>query len=1068
MKKFSLLVCVCLLFTLALVACNKGDEQDTHTHTYADAWSYDPDSHWYAATCEHTGEKANLGAHVDAENDGVCDVCAYGSDHEHTFAEAWSSDDANHWHVTDCGHDVKDALGAHKDEDNDDLCDVCAHSGGCEHPVSADVWLSDAEGHWHGATCGHSVKLDTAAHTDADNDGACDVCAWADPDHTHTFKTEYAYDNASHWFDADCGHTIKGSQEAHVDANNDGSCDICPWSDGCTHAYSTLWSMDGTHHWHEVTCTHAIAPADKAEHTDADDDGICDVCEYLDHEHTYNADTWIFDQNGHWHAASCGCSLKADEAEHTDANNDGACDVCDWDDGCKHPLDDAWTFNDTHHWHGVICTHKIEPADKVLHKDPDHDGECNVCGWFDFTHTHTYADTLTVDADTHYYASTCGHSGARKDEQTHTDDNGDDKCDVCGGTASLQIVIDKVTSDASAGKVNGGTIVNTNTYHFEGEEPYVSVETITYLFGNGYLHTNDGLYDRWFTLLDDGTVFAARMIDGEYEAESATADNMAGHYFNGHFLYYNIEAYGVEALLYNLYAYAQENANGGVNAHYDAANGQYGFDFYYYNGFGSLYYVTVWFAYDANDVITDMHISSVVYSSYEAYEDGSYYAGDNATVDYEYDLVFTQTVGARTAVNEHGPEVFCFASYDFADESGNLLSDVIFVNPGESIKLYFANVMPATASAKIDLADVVIDANSSQVTYFMAWSGDYIFIKGIAAGTYTMTVTTANMTKQVTVIVGTPELESLTPQIYFRDYSGLYTTTVGTTYTLYAGQTLHFAAMANPMAANAGFTASVSGGTLGNATITYGSEEVNVNTFTADEGTYVITLTSTEDPAITTTLTVQVIAAPTVGDILSGSYMADIFDYNVSQTSSSSIMVTFAPASAGATHGTVTVVRNEQTEVLSYRHENGEILLEHISGDALGYTLSLGEQYSIMIGWSYDDVQREQVMLEDNYTNRVYSEVWVSANEKVENDICLYTFTFGDQGYVFDASNFTYPDMLSQVDNTTGAITVTFLDSVTGTDLAEIQSMTYNPNTNSIIVTFANRSPLILTPDSSW
>lgn len=1068
MKRICLLICACLALLAALVACDKGGEPDAHTHTYADVWSFDKDSHWYAATCEHADEKANVGTHVDAENDGVCDICAYGSDHAHDFAQAWSSDAENHWHDSACGHDVKDALGAHVDADNDDVCDVCGHGGGCEHPVAADAWLSDAEGHWHATSCSHNVKLDAAAHEDGNNDGVCDVCAWSDPAHTHTYKTEYSYDGQKHWFDADCGHTVKGEEQAHTDANNDGACDTCPYTDGCAHDYSTLWSVDGTHHWHDVICTHTIAPADKAEHTDANDDGVCDVCEYLDHEHTYDTEEWVFDNAAHWHAASCGCSLKADEAAHTDENNDGACDVCAWTDGCEHPVSDAWSYDGTHHWHSVTCTHTIEPADKAQHKDPDNDGACNVCGWFDASHTHTYASTLTVDADTHYYAATCGHTGARKDEVAHTDEDYDGKCDVCGGAASLQSVIDRVTSDASAGKVSSGSVITTNTYHFEDlEEPYVSVETVTYEFGQGYLHTYDGSYQRWFTLLDDGSVFAARMIDGEYEAEDATADSMAGYYFNGHFLYYNIEACGVEALLYNLYAYAQENASGGVNGHYEASTGRYGFDFYYYNGYESLYHVTVWFAFDAADVITDMHILSTVYSSYGQSEDGSYYVIDEQAVDYEYDMVFTQTVGARVAPNEHGPDKFLYTAFDLGDGKGTVYSDVITVEPGVLHKLYIVNAQPETAIAKLDLLQLQCSGNSSEIYVDTAWSGDFLYLKGIKAGTYTLTVRTANVTKQLTIVVGTPELESIAPQIYYKNDAGLYTTTVTTHYTLYAGQTMYFGAMANPAAANADFAVIASGGTLGSASITYGSQQLSVSTFAASEGTYTLTLTSKENGAITATLTVEVVPAPTVGKVLSGSYMADIFDYNVSQTASSHVFVTFAPESAGAEKGTVTLVRGTQTEVMSYAYEGGSIVLTHLSGDVLGYTLSLNEQYSVTLGWSYNDAQREQIMLEYNYTNRVYSETWVSAGDMIDQDRYRYTFILGDGGYVYDAEHASYPDILSQVDNRTGEITVTFLDDVSGTALAGIVSMRFDPDANTITLVLADQT-VILTPYAGW
>lgn len=1064
MKRLCLLVCACLLLTLALVACDKGGKQEAHTHTYADAWSFDEDQHWYAASCEHTEERANVSAHEDAENDGVCDVCGYGSDHVHTFAEAWSTDGESHWHATTCGHDVKDALGAHADADNDDACDVCAHSGGCEHPVNAEAWLSDAEGHWHAASCGHTVKLDVAAHADGNNDGACDVCAWEDPNHTHTYKTEYAFDDHNHWFDADCGHTLKGEVAAHTDADNDGACDTCPWNDGCTHEYSMLWSMDGTYHWRAVTCTHTIAPADKAEHTDADLNGLCDVCGYQDHEHTYNTESWTHNDTAHWHAATCGCSIKQDEAAHADTNNDGACEVCAWNDGCLHPVDeDAWTFNETHHWHGVTCTHTIAPTDQTAHFDLDLDGNCDACDAWDFSHTHTYADTLTVDADTHYYAATCEHVGSRKDEEQHIDHNGDGKCDVCGGTASLQLIIDKVTSQDSADKINGGSVINTGIYHFEdSDEPYVSTEIITYEFGNGYLHTNDGVYDRWFTLLADGSVFAARMIDGAYETESASADNMAGYYFNGNFLYYNVDAYGVEGLLYNLYSFAQVNGSN-LCARYDAASGAYGFDFAYDNQFGSLYFVTVWFSFDHSGALTDLHIASSVYSVFAQNEHGKYYVMPDAAPGYEYELIVTQSVGERTAVNEHGPEKFIFSSYDFADESGNVYGDTITLAPGQAVYLYFANANPATASTKLDNFNISTDAKSSQLYSYLAWSGEYVYVKGIAAGTYTLTVTSTNVTKVITIIVGTPEIKGLTPMVYYKDHTGLYTTTVGKTYTLYAGQTLYFGAMANPSAANAAFTATVSGGTLGTSTITYGSEKVKVSSFTASEqGTYTITLTSTENAAITTTLTVQVLPEPTVGDILNGSYMANIFDYNYSSYSSCDILVTFAPASAGATNGTVTIVRNDQTEVLSYVYENGAITLTHASGSVLGYTLALNDQYSVTIGWTYDGAQRESIMLEYNYTNRVFAKTWVS-DVMVDGETPLYTFVFGDQGYVYDASNYTYPDMLSTVDNVTGAITVTFLDSVAGTELAGIVSLTFDPEANTITLVLADRT-VTLTP----
>ncbi|MBE7085534.1 MAG: hypothetical protein E7366_00060 [Clostridiales bacterium] len=94
-----------------------------------------------------------------------------------------------------------------------------------------------------------------------------------------------------------------------------------------THTYATEWSSDATKHWHAGTCEHADEKADIDGHTDANKDGICDVCSYAgDHTHTYETE-WSFNETNHWHAANCFHDVKADDAAHTpDAMGD--CTVC--------------------------------------------------------------------------------------------------------------------------------------------------------------------------------------------------------------------------------------------------------------------------------------------------------------------------------------------------------------------------------------------------------------------------------------------------------------------------------------------------------------------------------------------------------------------------------------------------------------------------------------------------------------------------------------------------------------------------------------------------------------------
>lgn len=74
-------LCLCLSFA----GC-------AHTHTFATAWSSDESGHWHAATCAHTSERTDEGAHT-YEN-GKCTTCNY-EHKEHTFG-AYSKTETGH------------------------------------------------------------------------------------------------------------------------------------------------------------------------------------------------------------------------------------------------------------------------------------------------------------------------------------------------------------------------------------------------------------------------------------------------------------------------------------------------------------------------------------------------------------------------------------------------------------------------------------------------------------------------------------------------------------------------------------------------------------------------------------------------------------------------------------------------------------------------------------------------------------------------------------------------------------------------------------------------------------
>lgn len=200
-----------------------------HTHTFEDAWTQGEDTHYHKSACGHNVKKDEA-KHIDENNDGTCDVCAYDGGHEHTYEEGWTALEDGHLHMPSCGHSV-DGIGkqAHVDENNDGVCDVCDYNGGHEHTYSEE-WTYTADEHWREVTCGHSISVaDKNVHLDENGDTTCDLCGYT-PEHFHTFEDSWTADANGHWHKATCGHDdVKKEETAHNGHETDGVCDTCSY-----------------------------------------------------------------------------------------------------------------------------------------------------------------------------------------------------------------------------------------------------------------------------------------------------------------------------------------------------------------------------------------------------------------------------------------------------------------------------------------------------------------------------------------------------------------------------------------------------------------------------------------------------------------------------------------------------------------------------------------------------------------------------------------------------------------------------------------------------------------------
>ena len=177
----------------------------------------------------------------------------------------------------------------------------------------------------------------------------------APPSHTHSYGTDWKYDDTNHWHECECGD--KADVAAHsasewivdtaatetAEGAKHKECTVCkkvletatiPATH--THSYGTDWKYDDTNHWHECECgdkadvaahsasewivdTAATETAEGAKHKE------CTVCKKVletatipatgsSHTHSYGTD-WKYDDTNHWH--ECECGDKADTAAHS-------------------------------------------------------------------------------------------------------------------------------------------------------------------------------------------------------------------------------------------------------------------------------------------------------------------------------------------------------------------------------------------------------------------------------------------------------------------------------------------------------------------------------------------------------------------------------------------------------------------------------------------------------------------------------------------------------------------------------------------------------------------------------
>jgi len=188
------------------------------THYNNGVWVKDASGHWHA--CTNCNEKFDIGKHYPGpaateEEAQLCLTCGYTLtprlNHEHEYAEEWSSDEMGHWYACSGCEDQKSFQSHDYDDPCDSDCNICGYKNENAHSFDGS-WHSDEDGHWFVCiTCGGVVEAkdhiapENVASGEAQFCTACGYMMAVAQDHTHAFGEIWMKDDASHWQECECG-----------------------------------------------------------------------------------------------------------------------------------------------------------------------------------------------------------------------------------------------------------------------------------------------------------------------------------------------------------------------------------------------------------------------------------------------------------------------------------------------------------------------------------------------------------------------------------------------------------------------------------------------------------------------------------------------------------------------------------------------------------------------------------------------------------------------------------------------------------------------------------------------
>ncbi len=503
-------------------------------------------------------------------------------------------------------------------------------------------------------------------------------------------------------------------------------------------------------------------------------------------------------------------------------------------------------------------------------------------------------------------------------------------------------------AEAVAAGIKNGNKVSNGTAKID----YVDyANEYTYAFGENFVEVQGPDATDYYSLLEDGSVFGVVVgIDWEGNpymepAYEPVEGNLNGVDFRS-VLNYAYDIFGVESLV-ETFAFVGQSEQALNYKESKGENGSYNFsfeivieDFYYY-------FVEVSFVLDAEaEVFTEVEIKMDGYMYILNEETWEYeQPTEFVTPDFQRVISANQVIGAQVAVNPYPLEELLIQSFELEDASGNKLENGATVTAGLQQDLFInvVNLNPTTANAAIDQIKVTMLDEYGMET----WSafGDYwdgvITVTSYKAGKFQIIIASANVYYSLDLVVDYNPIESFVAGVYDEN---MWELVESNTAKVYANQVLQFGAIVND-GANPAVEVSCEGAEI--------SQGEYFEFVAAEVGTYVITLTSAINPEFKATLTVEVVEAPSVAEILTGKYQ-------YSDMMLGSAIYTFVPESEGAVKGQLTISYDgayvgSGEGYFSYEYTEGWLSVMPLNPGSYNcpFSVELGSAYNLICTYNY-------------------------------------------------------------------------------------------------------------------